>query len=311
MVNVRFSLYRVEPIGDRLVTESGADFDAANYSRFKYGDGVLAEQYGRELAARLLSAAPQCAAKGEPVVIASAPYKYLPTASHELALQVGRVINAALAANGQRTVEIGALRMSRVDSTNYAKLDTVLRSETLAQAKLYVDPAEFAGRHVLLVDDARITGLAETAATELVTAAGARSVTSLYVVQIVKNRARIRPDIEDRINHAFVRDLATLLEVFRSARFVLNIRTVKYVLGWPDRAEQDAFFARLTDAERSAIHDAARRTGPTFTRCYLEPLRRLRAASGRGSASGAGRGKLAAAGGPAPGSDGVPGSSDV
>jgi hypothetical protein len=278
---MRLSLYRLKPLGARLVTETGEDFDEARYSRFKHGDGVLAQRYGRELAGRLLSAAPWLTTCAEPMVIASAPYKYLPTASQGLALHVRRVVNVAFADSGRPPAEIGALRMSSVDAANYATLDTALRKDLLRQANLYVDTADFAGRHVILVDDARITGLAEAAATALVTAAGARTVTALYVVQIAEERGPLRPDVEHRINHAFVRDLTCLLQVYRSDRFVLNIRTVKYILGYADCDALDRFFARLSRAELQALDDAARNTGPEFSRCYRESLRRLRAALGR------------------------------
>jgi hypothetical protein len=55
---MRLSLNRVTPLGARLVTETGADFDELSYSRFKHGDGVLAERYGSALAAALLRVAP-------------------------------------------------------------------------------------------------------------------------------------------------------------------------------------------------------------------------------------------------------------
>ncbi len=299
-VNLRYPLYRVTPVGVRLVTQTGADFDERAYSRFKHGDGLLAQRYGQRLAAELLFTLPELGGGGEPIVVTSAPYKYLPTASHLLALEVHQVVNAALASHGRQAAEIGTLHMARLDGTNYATLDARLRGEVLAKAELYVNEGEFAGRHVVLVDDARITGLAEAAATELVMAAGARSVTSLHVVQIAENCAPFCPDVEDRINHAFVRDLRSLLKVFRSERFVLNIRTVKYVLGWPEHDELDAFFDRLAHAQCSAIYQAAMRTGSAFVRCYRESLLRLEAALGRSGPPESAPGMRAAAPGELP-----------
>ncbi len=124
--NVRLSFYRVKPLDARLVTDTGADFDELSYSRFKHGDGALAERYGRELTARLWGAAPEFAEDGEPIVIASAPYRWLPTALHELAFEVRRALSSMLAGSGRRPVEIGSLRMSRADHSNYARLYTAL-----------------------------------------------------------------------------------------------------------------------------------------------------------------------------------------
>ena len=278
---MRLSLNRVTPLGARLVTETGAGFDELSYSRFKHGDGVLAEWYGSALAAALLCAAPEVVHGSEPLVIASAPYKYLPTASHELAQHLRRTLNLTLAESGHPPATIGALRMGYVDSRNYATEDVVRRRELLHEAKLSADGATFAGRHVLLVDDARITGLAEATAIDLLLTAGARLVTTLYVVEISDDLGASCPDVEHRINHAFVRDLASLLQVFRAERFVLNIRTLKYILGWPEPDELEDFLGHLTRAELTLIDDAARKTGPEFAGRYSGPLRLVQSALDR------------------------------
>jgi PRTase ComF-like len=278
---MRLSLNRVTPLGARLVTETGADFDELSYSRFKHGDGVLAERYGSALAAALLRAAPEVVKGGEPLVIASAPYKYLPTASHELALHVRRVLNVALAETGRPPASIGGLRMGHVDSQNYATEDVVRRRVLLREAKLSAEGAAFAGRHVLLVDDARITGLAEATAIDLLASAGARLVTTLYAVEISDGLGTSCPDVEHRINHAFVRDLVSLLQVFRAERFVLNIRTLKYILGWPEPNELEAFLGHLTHAELAHVHDSAWKTGPEFACRYIGPLRLVQSALDR------------------------------
>lgn len=293
---VRYALHRVKPLGGRLVTEVGTDFDERSYSRFKHGDGTLAARYGRALAGGLLAATPHLVTPGAPLVVTSAPYKYLPTASHALAQEVCRSLNRATPAgsgrgrggggrHGRRLAETGTLRMSRVPPANYARMDVDRRAELLAESGLRVGSGHFAGRNVVLVDDARVTGLAETTTRQLLRRAGARSVTPVYVVVFVEDHRAVRPELEHRINQAYVRDLWSLLDVIRGERFVLNIRTVKFVLGWPDLDELDAFLTHLTGAELRAIHDAACGTGPEFARDHAEPLRRLRAALERTEAA--------------------------
>lgn len=275
---MRYALHHVKTLGGRLVTEAGTDFDERSYSRFKHGDGALAARYGRALAGGLLAATPHLVRPGRPLMVTSAPYKYLPTASHALAREVCRAVNTAGAGHGSRLAETGTLRMARVPQANYARMDVDRRAELLAQAGLRVGSGDFAGRHVVLVDDARVTGLAERTSRQLLRSAGARSITALYVVEFVEGRRPVPPQLEHRINQAYVRDLTSLLDVFRSERFELNIRTVKFVLGWPDPDELEDFFTRLTGAELRAIHDAACGTGPELTRHRAEPLRRLRVA---------------------------------
>lgn len=284
---MRLSLNRVKPLQARLVTETGADFDELSYSRFKHGDGALAERYGSALGAALLDSAPDLVSDGHPLVIASAPFKYLPTASHELALHVRRVLNAALAGAGCQPAGIGTLHMEHVDPENYATEDVERRRALLREAKLSAEGAAFAGRHVLLVDDARITGLAESTAVDLLTAAGARTVTALYVIEISDGFGPACPEVEHRINQAYVRDLTSLLRVFRCRRFVLNIRTLKYILGWPDADELRAFLGHLTHAELALILDAAWKTGSEFAGRYNGALEQVRSALGCASPHGA------------------------
>src|SRR4051794_11701738 len=58
--------------------------ECQGYSMFKYGWKPAGEQYGKELAAAIAEELWLVSA-GRPVIIVSAPYKYLPTASHVIA----------------------------------------------------------------------------------------------------------------------------------------------------------------------------------------------------------------------------------
>ena len=64
-----------------VVSWRGDPFDRVAYSRFKYGFLPPAVDYGYRLAALVASRLWEMSA-GQPVRIVSAPYKYLPTASH-------------------------------------------------------------------------------------------------------------------------------------------------------------------------------------------------------------------------------------
>jgi hypothetical protein len=271
----RVSLYRVSAAQGRLRTTVGEDFDAAEYSRFKYGDAGVAECYAAELT-RMLEESGHLARSGtSPLVITTAPFKFLATASFELAKQIQRRLNVPPSGSGRDRVEMVPLHMRYVDAGNYSAHSHDDRCRIQKEAGLHVGHGDIRGRQVLLVDDAVVSGAAEARAVKVLTGAGGASVVGAYVVEVDRISGRRQPEIEDELNHAFVRDLDSLLEIFRGRRLVLNIRTVKYVLSWPDHEEVQAFLDKIGDAQLFAFGHAVSETGDSFARNYPDTVSRL------------------------------------
>lgn len=251
---------------------AGEGFDPAEYSRFKYGDAGVAECYAERLT-KMLEASGHLARSGaRPPVITTAPFKFLATASFELARQIQRFLNEPSAGRGRDRVEMVPLHMRYVDAGNYSAHSHDDRRRIQREAGLHVGEGDIRGRQVLLVDDAVVSGAAEARAVKVLTAAGGASVVGAYVVEVDPISGRRQPEIEDELNQAFVRDLDSLLEIFRGQRVVLNIRTVKYVLSWPDHEEIQAFFDKIGDAHLSAFGEAVSETGNTFARNYPDTV---------------------------------------
>lgn len=254
---------------------TGADFDPAEYSRFKYGDAGVAERYAAELTKMLKESGHIALSGARPLVITTAPFKFLATASFELARQIQRRLNAPLSGAGRGCVEMVPLHMRHVDAGNYSALSHGDRRRMQGEAGLHVGKGDIRGRQVLLVDDAIVSGAAEARAVEVLTEAGSASVVGAYVVEVDRDFGRRQPEIEDELNQAFVQDLDSLLEIFRCQRVVLNIRTVKYVLGWPDHEEVQAFFDEIGDAHLVAFGEAVSETGDSFASNYPDTAFRL------------------------------------
>jgi hypothetical protein len=210
-----------------------------------------------------------------PLVITTAPFKYLATASFELARQIQQRLNETLSSSGRDRVEMVPLHMRYVDSGNYSAHGLGDRRRIQREAGLHVGEGDLRGRQVLLVDDAVVSGEAEARAVTVLTGAGGASVIGAYVVEVDRDSGRRQPEIEDELNQAFVRDLDSLLEIFRCERAVLNIRTVKYVLGWPDHGAVQAFFDKISDAHLFAFGEAVSETGDDFARNYPDTVSRL------------------------------------
>lgn len=270
----RFSLFRLSPANGQIFISTGEKFDAAEYSRFKYGDAETAELYAIRLIELLRDLDESIMRSGQPPIITTAPFKFIPTASFQLAKQIQRHLHAVLS-NWESPINIVPLYMQNVDADNYSARNQLERKKILEQAGLYVDPGGIRGRNVLLIDDAIVSGTAEQEAIRVLTAAGASSVSGAYVVEIDQNYGRRHPEIEDELNHAFVRDLDALLEVFQTTRIKLNIRTVKYVLGWSESSAVERFFTRISRAQLAQFFRAVMEDEKSFAKSYPDAVELL------------------------------------
>jgi PRTase ComF-like len=271
----RVSLHRVSSDRGRLRTLTGEEFRPLRYSRFKYGDADAAEHYADGLSARLWESG--LLSWPDRPVLTTAPYKFLPTASYELAKHVREHLNQRRPA-GSGPVEIVPLQMRHVDAGNYSAQSQDERQQIMNAAGLHLGDGDVVGRQVVLIDDAVVSGTAESRAVAVLTEAGAKTVVGAYALEV---DALATPEVEDKLNHAYVKDLDTLLEIYTNPSAVLNIRTVKYVLDWPDPAAVERFFEQVHEPHLIAFHKAVLQTGDAFARSYPAGVRRMRAVVAR------------------------------
>jgi hypothetical protein len=269
----RVSLHQVSADRGRLRTLTGEEFRPIRYSRFKYGDASAAEHYAAGLTARLWES--DLLSWSDRPAITTAPYKFLPTASFELAKRVRNHLNVRRPDSAER-VEIVPLHLRYVDAGNYSARSRCERQQILNEAGLHLGQGEVAGRQVILIDDAVVSGTAEARAVAVLREAGALDVVGAYAVEIDRASALVRPEMEDQLNHAFVRDLDSLLDIFTSAAAVLNIRTVKYVLNWPHPDDVQRFFEKIHEPHLVAFHKTVRQSGESFADSYPGTVEQLR-----------------------------------
>ena len=267
------SLHKISSAGGRLRTLTGEEFRPLRYSRFKYGDADAAEHYASGLSEKLWGSG--LLSWPDRPAITTAPYKSLPTASYELALHVREHLNARRPA-GAEPVEIVPLHLRHVDASNYSAQSEGERQQIMNAAGLHLGPGAVAGRQVVLIDDAVVSGTAESRAVAILTEAGATGVVGAYALEVDRASALAGPEIEDKLNHAYVKDLDALREIYVAPSAVLNIRTVKYVLDWPDPAAVEGFFDALSELHLIAFHKAVLQTGDTFAGSYPAGVARLR-----------------------------------
>lgn len=249
-------------------------FAAHDYSRFKYGDYAQTERYGFLLAGLLAAHFTEqfTARFSGDIVIMGTPYKSLPNAAKLLADVAGYSLgNWGLDFN----VAASRIYQHRLAEGDYGKLSSAMRDERNRQKKYFLDPTDFEGKHIVVVDDVRITGSIERSVVTLLDGIEWESLTVTNLVRLNPDVARDNPQIEDALNHASINSLRDLLPLMEQRdRFVLITRTVKRILE-ADEFELREFLSALEPARRAELYRAAVDDGYSQMERYAQSFRIL------------------------------------
>jgi pyrimidine operon attenuation protein/uracil phosphoribosyltransferase len=231
-------------------------FSPEEYSRFKYGDSAQAERYGVLIAEMLTTYFDELSASGRisEVLIVGTPYKSLPNAAKLLADVAERKLGASVP---YLDVFSSRIYQHRLAVGDYGKLSSAMRDERNRQKKYFFDPVDFEGKHVVLIDDVRITGSIERSVMALLDDVDWESFTVANLVKLDPYAARENPQIEDELNHAQITSLGDLLPLMRTRDgFILITRTVKRILeAHPNEIRE--FLLALEPAQRAELYRAA------------------------------------------------------
>lgn len=249
-IRTRIALHTVVgEVEGEIITADGEPFDTSAYSRFKYGHTEQADRYGESLAKLLLEhPISGLYVNSAPLVVTASAYKRLATAAQLVANSVAKRLGWA-----HFMVHAGRIHRARLTEGDYGTMAHEERQYWMANNGLSVDTELFAGRHVVVVDDVRITGSHEESIWQLFADMPIESLTNLYVVTLDPKLAKRDPKIEDRMNHAEIRTLRDLYGLIWSGSYCPTARTVKFVLSQP--ADTLKIFLREIDGgDLRAIH---------------------------------------------------------
>lgn len=215
------------------------ELDFRTYSRAKYGDLTALRRYGRLLGQLAYQHLQAIGATNQPVVVVGTPYKRVRNAAAHLA----EAVCIELAAAGVDVI-FTTIYQLQVASGDYGLLSDEQRDVRNGSKQRILDPAAFASRHVIVVDDIVATGSIIRSVTELIDVLPVLGRTVLTLAMIEPSTVRRNQYIEDELNHLSVTGLDNLLELVRQGNFSWIARAVKFVLADPG-PELEWFLAKL------------------------------------------------------------------
>jgi hypothetical protein len=224
MAYFRFATYDIED------TEK-LPFSAADYSKFKFGDGDVAENFGQLLAQSFIEKNRQLLLENEEIIVISSPYNSIPTASFYMTAAFKKHLNFFLFENGKKAAMDSKIHRYKTYSTDYGELDFEARKQLISTDKYHLDSLFLENRLCLFLDDVKITGSHEYVIKKQIienNLEGKGAFGFLYLAEL-KNDS-IAPQFENILNYAYVKGLSEIVEIMAKPDFHFNTRLIKYLL---------------------------------------------------------------------------------
>lgn len=235
-----------------VICDDGTRFAREVFSRFKHGWTPPAVAYGTALAT-LVSGDLWEHAAGRRICIVSAPYKYVPTASHQIAVHLLRALSADAIKRGIEPPILVPFLKDKPGKAEYAHGDRSVRDATTASMQLHIDESLVRGSVMLVVDDIMVTGAALRATEAFLEPLGPHSLWYLHAARINPMVADEYPGLEGQLNDQSIRiDTFTVLRMYGDGEFCLNTRVLRLIL---ETKRSDEFMGFLKAAPTGLLED--------------------------------------------------------
>ncbi len=247
--------------------------DRIAFSRFKYGWLPPATTYGNRLADLTVDQLARVS-RGRRVYIVSAPYKYLPTASHAIAQQLCRNLSLRAHRAGFEPPVLLPFHKDKAGDSSYAKGGMDVRLATLSGLSLHIDESLVRDNVIVVVDDIRMTGSAECKTAEYLESLGPYAMFYLHAFRMVEAKARAYPHLEDELNQTVEHPLNRFHQEWLAGEFQLNTRALRHILDADDDEFWD-FILKVPEVFLDEIIYAAIGTGRAYSQHYSVQLQLL------------------------------------
>lgn len=240
-----------------ISSEDQFTFDPVAYSKFKFGDGRVARQYGSELADGFINECLRHQSKeaiGQLVVISS-PFAFIPTATFAMKNYFVYRLNRWLAANDLPVVQKTKIHRKVTYKEDYGALDAAERLRLIGNDEFHIDKEFIKGKTLVFLDDIRITGSHEKMILKMSQEYNIENTSWLLYFAELKNMA-IHPKIENYLNYYQVKDINDLTEIVQSPDFQINTRVTKYILN-TDPKKFDNFIGNQTAEFAELLYNMA------------------------------------------------------
>ncbi|WP_316800759.1 phosphoribosyltransferase family protein [Pedobacter frigidisoli] len=222
MIPYTFSLHKIE-------NTSHFGFDPNDYSRFKFGDDLVARTFGRNLADAFIRYYLADNLISGQIVVISSPYSFIPTATFAMKNYFVSQLNRWLVENGAQSVQEAKVHRTITYKEDYGELSAEQRLNLIGNDSFHIDKGFLTGKTLLFLDDIRITGSHEKMILKMAKEYNlTNEIHMLYFAELINKN--IHPNVENFLNYHQIKSIFDLEEIIESGNFCFNTRIVKYIL---------------------------------------------------------------------------------
>jgi hypothetical protein len=209
-------------------------FCPKKYSTFKYGNKTVAREFGYELGEKFVHSTVYRELQNEfdlslvPMVVSSAPYKFIPTASFSLKDYFVHKFNCFHALKFGKSVEDFKVFRAHSYHDDYGSMSKAARDQAITSDDFYIDAQFIQGKILVFIDDIKITGSHQTRIESLLKVNNFDGrVVFLYYAELI---GEDEPQIENYLNLHVINSLRDINKIIREDEFLFNTRVVKFIL---------------------------------------------------------------------------------
>ncbi len=249
-------------------------FNPDDYSRFKFGDNLVAQLFGKDLAIEFINQVLKIKDNREQIVVISSPYSFIPTATFAMKSQFVFTLNRWLSENGFQVVQETKVNRTITYKEDYGELNAEERINLIKNDSFHIDKEFIRGKTLFFLDDIRITGSHEMMITRMMREYNLTNETYLiYFAELVNKN--IHPNIENFLNYHFVKSIFDLNSIINSNGFNFNTRLVKYILN-TEPAVFNLFIQDQTTEFVNLLYDLALGNGYHIIESYKPNLNNIK-----------------------------------
>lgn len=251
------------------------DFDPDDFSRFKYGDDLVARRFGTELAEGFIeSHLKNTTVATTQMVVLSSPYSFIPTATFAMKNHFVSVLNRWLVDHDFPVVQEAKVHRTITYKDDYGALDAAQRMALIGNDIFEIDKRFLEGKVLLFLDDIRITGSHERVILKMAKEYEMENdVFMLYYAELLNKD--IHPKFENHLNYYYVKSIFDLNSIINSNHFVINTRITKYILNY-ETTDFTRFMEQQSEAFLNELYDMAIGNGYHTIEAYQQNLQLIK-----------------------------------
>jgi hypothetical protein len=267
MIPFNYSLHKIKD-------NRNFGFLADDYSKFKFGDQLVAKVFGEDLADGFINHFLKDNLISGQMVVISSPYLFIPTATFAMKNYFVYRLNRWLVENGGLVVQEAKVHRTITYKEDYGELSAEERLNLIGNDSFHIDKAYLSGKTLLFLDDIKITGSHERMILKMAKEYELKNeIHMLYFAELVNSE--IHPNIENYLNYHKVKSIFDIDEIIKGGNFFINTRIVKYILNC-DLSSFSLFLERQSSDFIHHLYDLSLGNNYHLIEAYAENLNHLK-----------------------------------